>query len=80
MDVETRPIDKQAMELILFGYLPAPFNVDPHDSRPLWDICGIAALLDQRPDALVELLIAAGPAHLPADRGVPSSWKALIEY
>lgn len=79
-DVETRPIDKKAMELIVSGYLPAPFNVDPHDSRPLWDIAGIALLLDRRPDQLVQLLVEAGPAHLPADRGVPSSWKALIEY
>lgn len=79
VDVEARPIDRQAMELIISGHLPAPFNVDPHDARPLWDICGIAALLDQRPDSLVELLIAAGPAHLPVDRGVPSSWQSLIE-
>ena len=78
-DVETRPIDRQAMELVVSGHLPPPFQVDAHDGRALWDFCGLAVLLDQRPDALVELLLANGPVHLHADRGIPSSWQSLIE-
>jgi hypothetical protein len=78
-DIETPEIHKRAQELVVSGYLPLPFQIDAHDQRPLWDFYGLAALLDQRPDALVELLIQNGAVHLSGDRGVPSSWKALIE-
>ena len=72
-------VHELAQGLIVQGYLPAPFTVCPHDGRALWDFCGLAVLLDQRPDALVELLLANGPVHLHADRGIPSSWQSLIE-
>lgn len=78
-ETDTPEIHKRAHELVVSGYLPLPFQIDVHDQRPLWDFYGLAALLDQRPDALIELLLANGPAHLPADRGIPSSWRALIE-
>ena len=78
-DVETPPIHLEAQRLVVGGFLPAPFTVCPHDMRPLWDITGIALLLDRRPDQLVQLLVEAGPVHLAADRGVPSSWRSLIE-
>ena len=77
-NIEATPIDRAAQRLIVEGYLPAPYQIDPHDQRPLWDINGISALFDRRPDELLELLLAIGPAHLPK-RDVPSSWRALIE-
>ena len=68
-----------AQRLVVNGYLPLPFQVYVHDQRPLWDLVGIAQLFDRRPDELISLLIEAGPVHLAADRGVPSSWRSLIE-
>lgn len=76
-DAKTRPIDLTAHRLVVGGYLPEPFQIDPHDQRPLWDFTGLALLLDQRPHELVKLLLANGPAHLAADRGIPSSWAML---
>jgi hypothetical protein len=77
-DTETPAIHTAAQQLIVSGHLPAPFNVDPHDQRPLWDFVGLAELLNQRPDQLVQLLQANGPAYLPG-AGIPSSWRMLIE-
>ena len=77
-NVEIRAIDRAAQKLIVTGYLPPAFTIDPYDSRPLWDISGISALFDRRPDELLELLLANGPAHLPK-RDIPSSWRALVE-
>jgi len=78
-DHPTPPIHLQAQKLVVTGHLPAPYIVSNFDARPLWDVVGIAAMLDTRPDQLIELLLRNGPVHLPADRGVPSSWKSLIE-
>jgi hypothetical protein len=78
-DHPTPPIHLEAQRLIISGHLPAPYIVSNFDGRPLWDVIGIAAMLDTRPDQLIELLLRNGPAHLQADRGIPSSWKALIE-
>lgn len=77
-NVETRPVDRAAQRLIVTGHLPPPFSIDAHDGRPVWDIAGISALFDRRPDELLELLLANGPAHLPK-QGIPSSWRALVE-
>lgn len=77
-NIEATPIDRAAHRLIVEGFLPAPYQIDPHDQRPLWDFVGLAELLDQRPDELVQLLVESGPAHLPK-QGIPSSWRALIE-
>ena len=77
-DIQTPEIHLQAQRLIVAGYLPPPFTICPHDSRPLWDFAGLADLLNQRPDQLVELLQANGPAYLPV-AGIPSSWRMLIE-
>lgn len=76
----TPTIHETAQKLIVSGYLPPPFSIDAHDCRPVWSFTELALLFDRRPDQLIDLLIETGPAHLPADRGVPSSWKALIEY
>ncbi len=78
-DHPTPGIHQEAQKLVVTGHLPAPYIVSNFDGRPLWDVIGIAAMLDQRPDQLIELLLANGPAHLAADRGVPSSWRMLIE-
>ena len=78
-DIQTPEIHVQAQRLIVQGYLPPPFSVDPFDGRPVWSFTEIATMLDQRPDELVELLLANGPVHLAGDRGVPSSWRMLIE-
>jgi hypothetical protein len=77
-EVPTAPIHIEAQRLVVMGYLPPPFTICPHDSRPLWDFAGLADLLNQRPDQLVELLQANGPAYLPV-AGIPSSWRMLIE-
>ena len=79
VDAETPPIHQEAQRLIVTGHLPAPFTVCPHDMRPLWSFNEIAQLFDKRPDELISLLIQAGPVHLQADRGVPSSWRMMIE-
>ena len=78
VDVETRPIDQTAHRLVIEGYLPAPFICDAHDQRPLWDFSGLALMLDQRPDELVQLLVRNGHVHLEADRGIPSSWQSIV--
>ena len=78
-DHPTPPIHQEARRLIVQGYLPLPFSIDPHDGRPVWSFTELALLFDRRPDELVSLLIQAGPVHLVGDRGVPSSWRALIE-
>ncbi|MCF7967964.1 MAG: hypothetical protein K9K68_02230 [Methylococcaceae bacterium] len=78
-DHPTPPIHLQAQKLVVEGYLPPPFSVDPHDGRPVWSFTELAVMFDRRPDELISLLIKAGPVHLAADRGVPSSWRALIE-
>lgn len=77
--VEMDEIHKTAQRLIVGGYLPEPYQIDPHDSRPLWDFVGLAVLFDMRPTELVEVLVSRGPVHLAGDRGIPSSWKALVE-
>jgi hypothetical protein len=77
--VETPEIHVTAQRLIVSGHLPEPFQIDPHDMRPLWDFIGLALLFDRRPDELVELLLARGPVHLAGDKGIPSSWRMLIE-
>ena len=61
------------------GFLPPPHIISPFDSRPLWDYLGLCALLDQRPSELTEILLRNGPVHLAGDKGIPSSWKALVE-
>jgi hypothetical protein len=76
--VETPAIHQTAQNLIVTGHLPAPYQIDAHDQRPLWDFVGLAELLNQRPDQLVQLLQANGPAYLPG-AGIPSSWRMLIE-
>ncbi len=78
-DIQTPEIHLQAQRLIVDGYLPPPFSVDPHDGRPVWSFTELAVMFDRRPDELIDLLIQAGPVHQVADRGVPSSWRALIE-
>ena len=78
-DSQTPEIHLQAQRLIVDGYLPPPFNVDPFDGRPLWSFTELALLFDRRPDELVELLLDRGPVHLQGDRGIPSSWKAVVE-
>ena len=72
-------IHETAQKLIVSGYLPPPFSIDPLDGRPVWSFTELAAMFNRRPDELVDLLIDAGPVHLAADKGVPSSWRALIE-
>ena len=72
-------VHELAQGLIVQGYLPAPFTVCPHDMRPLWSFNEIAQLFDKRPDELIELLVEAGPVHLQGDKGIPSSWKMLVE-
>ena len=79
MDVEAPPIHQEARQLIVSGHLPLPFSIDPHDGRPVWSFTELALLFDRRPDELVSLLIEAGPVHLAGDRGVPSSWRMLVE-
>ena len=78
-ETDTPEIHKRAQELVVSGYLPLPFQIDAHDQRPLWDFYGLAALLDRRPDELIELLRENGPVFSTADRGVPSSWRMLFE-
>ena len=67
-----------ARSLITQGFLPECFSIDAHDSRPVWDFYGLCALLNQRPNQLVEILKQNGPVY---DRhaGIPSSWKMLLE-
>ena len=76
--VKTANLNETAQALIVGGFLPAAFSIDPYDGRPVWDFNGLCALLNQRPGQLVELLKANGPAYLPG-AGIPSSWKALVE-
>ena len=78
-EVQIAPIHQKAQQLVVEGYLPPPFTICPHDSRPLWSIVELALLFDRRPDELVDLLIQAGPVHLAGDRGIPSSWRMLID-
>lgn len=75
-DVETREVDRVAQKLIVGGYLPEPFSIDPHDGRPVWDFAGIAALFNRKPDEVVKLLLANGPVHQHG-QGIPSSWAML---
>ena len=77
IDAETPEIHKDAQRLIVGGYLPEPFSIDPHDGRPVWDFIGIAALFDRNPHELMEILVSRGPVHLAQDRGIPSSWAML---
>ena len=76
-DAVTREIDQAAHRLVIQGFLPEPYQIDPHDSRPLWDFAGLAQLFDKPPHELVELLVRNGPVHLAQDRGIPSSWAML---
>ena len=78
-EVPTAPIHIEAQRLVVMGYLPPPFTICPHDSRPLWSIIELALMFDRRPDELVDLLLDRGPVHLAGDRGVPSSWRMLVE-
>jgi hypothetical protein len=78
-EVLTAPIHLEAQRLVVAGYLPPPFTICPHDSRPLWSIIELALMFDRRPDELVDLLLDRGPVHLQGDRGIPSSWRALVE-
>jgi hypothetical protein len=78
-EVLTAPIHIEAQRLVVAGYLPPPFTICPHDSRPLWSIVELALLFDRRPDELVDLLLDRGPVHLQGDRGIPSSWRMLVE-
>lgn len=78
-DLITPRIHLEAQRLVVTGHLPAPYIVSNFDARPLWDVVGIAAMLDTRPDQLIELLLRNGAVHLQADRGVPSSWRMLVE-
>lgn len=71
-------VHETAQALIVGGYLPEAFSIDPHDGRPVWDFHGICALLNQRPGQLVEVLKGNGPVYTPGV-GIPSSWKSLIE-
>ena len=76
-DAVTREIDQTAHQLVIRGFLPAPYQIDPYDSRPLWDFSGLAQLFDRPPHELIELLLQNGPAHLESDRGIPSSWQSI---
>jgi hypothetical protein len=78
-EVLTASIHIEAQRLIVDGYLPPPFSVDPHDGRPVWSFTELAVMFDRRPDELISLLIKAGPVHLAGDKGIPSSWRMLIE-
>jgi hypothetical protein len=78
-EVLTASIHIEAQRLIVDGYLPPPFSVDPHDGRPVWSFTELAVMFDRRPDELISLLIEAGPVHLAGDKGIPSSWRMLIE-
>jgi len=73
------PIHLEAQKLVVTGHLPAPYIVSNFDGRPLWDFIGIAEMLDTRPDQLIDLLLANGPVHLAGDKGIPSSWRMLVE-
>jgi hypothetical protein len=77
--VQTAPIHLEAQRLVVGGFLPPPFNVDAFDGRPLWSFVELSMLFDRRPDELVDLLLERGPVHLAGDRGIPSSWRALVE-
>ncbi len=78
-ETTTPAIDIEAQRLIVRGFLPPPHIISPFDSRPLWDYLGLCALLDQRPSELTEILLRNGPVHLAGDKGIPSSWRMLIE-
>lgn len=78
-EAELPAIHKRAQELVVSGYLPMPYQIDAHDQRPLWSFNELAQLFDRRPDELIDLLIQAGPVHGTGDRGIPSSWKMLVE-
>jgi hypothetical protein len=78
-DHPIQAIHQEAQKLVISGHLPAPYIVSNFDGRPLWDFIGIAEMLDTRPDQLIDLLLDRGPVHLQGDRGIPSSWRALIE-
>jgi len=78
-DNEMPAIHASAHRLIVSGHLPPPFTICPHDSRPMWSIVEMAMLFDMRPDALISILLERGPVHLQGDRGIPSSWRMLIE-
>jgi hypothetical protein len=78
-DHPTPAIHQEAQKLVVTGHLPAPYIVSNFDGRPLWDVVGIAEMLDTRPDQLIDLLLERGPAHLQGDRGIPSSWRMLVE-
>jgi len=67
-----------ARSLITQGFLPECFSIDAHDARPVWDFFGLCALLNQRPEQLVEILQSNGPVYS-STAGIPSSWRALIE-
>ena len=77
--VETPEIHVTAQQLIVSGHLPPPFNVDAHDGRPVWSFIELALMFDRRPDELVDLLLDRGPVHLAGDKGIPSSWRLLVE-
>jgi hypothetical protein len=75
---EIRPIDAEARQLIVGGYLPESYTIDPHDGRPLWDFGGLCTLLNQRPAQLVEVLTANGAVY-GRGVGIPSSWRMFVE-
>lgn len=72
-------IHTTAQQLIVSGHLPPPFSIDPHDGRPVWSFIELALMFDKRPDQLVALLHEIGPVYLESDRGIPSSWRMLVE-
>ncbi len=78
-DVDMPAVHLEAQRLIVEGFLPPPFSLDPHDGRPVWSFTELALLFDRRPDELIDLLIQAGSVHLAGDRGIPSSWRMFVE-
>jgi hypothetical protein len=78
-EVQIAPIHQKAQQLVVEGFLPPPFNVDAHDGRPVWSFIELALMFDRRPDELIDLLLERGPVHLAGDKGIPSSWRLLVE-
>ena len=67
----------QVDALIEGGYLPRPDIRLAVGDIPVWSFPAICSLFDLPAQKLIDAILETGPAHLPDDRGIPSSWELV---
>lgn len=67
----------QVDALIEGGYLPRPDIRLAVGDIPVWSFPAICSLFDLSANQLIDAILESGPAHLPDDRGIPSSWELV---